>query len=343
MTKQNKIITVVVFTLLAIMLAASAFMMHGKPPKEGDMVACTMDALICPDGSGVGRSGPSCAFSACPSSGSLTGVYLSDEQGARLAVAAPLGIGSGTSYAVPLSTSSAPLDASLIGTMVTLEGHFTEGATFLATGVTESSDDNTLPAKPKTSTSVSIKIGETKFAGGMKITPNNITSDSRCPVDVECIWAGNITANVTLRSDTDKETVDLVSNATPHPFDSYQVSLTGATPDVRTNVRISRDGYTLTFLVESLGKTTPPATSIPPTTSVTPPKATGKCYVGGCSAQLCSDQPDMISNCMYSPQYACYKAATCERQPTGACGWTPTNELSMCLNQNTATTQAPVY
>ena len=230
MTKQNKIITVIVFTLLVIMLAASALMMHSNPPKEGDMVACTMDALVCPDGSAVGRSGPSCAFSACPSSGSLTGVYLSDEQGARLVVAAPEGIGSGTSYAVPLATSSVALDASLIGTTVTLEGNFTDGATFRATGVTENSDDNT-----------------------------------------------------------------------------------------------------------------PTAPSTPPTSNVTLPKAMGKCYVGGCSAQLCSDQPDMISNCMYSPEYACYKTATCERQTTGECGWTPTNELSMCLKQNAATTQAPAY
>lgn len=29
-------------------------------------VACTMDAKICPDGSAVGRVGPSCEFAACP-------------------------------------------------------------------------------------------------------------------------------------------------------------------------------------------------------------------------------------------------------------------------------------
>jgi hypothetical protein len=34
------------------------------PPEEG--IACTMDAKICPDGSGVGRSGPNCEFAPCP-------------------------------------------------------------------------------------------------------------------------------------------------------------------------------------------------------------------------------------------------------------------------------------
>jgi len=35
-----------------------------KPPKGG--YACTMEAKQCPDGSYVGRTGPSCEFTACP-------------------------------------------------------------------------------------------------------------------------------------------------------------------------------------------------------------------------------------------------------------------------------------
>lgn len=35
-------------------------------PGDGGAIACTMDAKICPDGSAVGRSGPSCEFAECP-------------------------------------------------------------------------------------------------------------------------------------------------------------------------------------------------------------------------------------------------------------------------------------
>lgn len=35
-------------------------------PNSGDEIACTADAKICPDGSSVGRSGPTCEFSPCP-------------------------------------------------------------------------------------------------------------------------------------------------------------------------------------------------------------------------------------------------------------------------------------
>jgi hypothetical protein len=35
------------------------------PPLVSE-VFCTMDAKICPDGSGVGRVGPNCEFAPCP-------------------------------------------------------------------------------------------------------------------------------------------------------------------------------------------------------------------------------------------------------------------------------------
>jgi hypothetical protein len=34
---------------------------------EGNAVMCTMEAMLCPDGSSVGRVGPKCEFAPCPS------------------------------------------------------------------------------------------------------------------------------------------------------------------------------------------------------------------------------------------------------------------------------------
>jgi len=55
-----------------------------------------------------------------------------------------------------------------------------------------------------------------------------------------------------------------------------------------------------------------------------------ECHPTGCSGQICSDQ-DVITTCEYRDEYACYETATCERQPEGNCGWTPTEELEQCL------------
>lgn len=63
------------------------------------------------------------------------------------------------------------------------------------------------------------------------------------------------------------------------------------------------------------------------------PKVT--CFVGGCSGEVCSDSPDVASNCIYKPEFACYKAATCEVQTSGECGWTKTATLSMCIENAT--------
>jgi hypothetical protein len=57
----------------------------------------------------------------------------------------------------------------------------------------------------------------------------------------------------------------------------------------------------------------------------------GECFVGGCSGQVCSDNPGVITTCEFRPEYACYQDATCERQATGQCGWTETAELQACL------------
>lgn len=56
------------------------------------------------------------------------------------------------------------------------------------------------------------------------------------------------------------------------------------------------------------------------------------CKVGGCSGQICSDE-DVMTTCEYSPAYACYKSAICERGKNGKCGWQETDELKSCLNE----------
>lgn len=40
-------------------------------PSDPGMVACTEDAMICPDGSAVGRVPPTCEFAACPTTGKV--------------------------------------------------------------------------------------------------------------------------------------------------------------------------------------------------------------------------------------------------------------------------------
>jgi hypothetical protein len=62
------------------------------------------------------------------------------------------------------------------------------------------------------------------------------------------------------------------------------------------------------------------------------PASAGDCVATGCNGTLCSDTPnDVVTTCEIKPEYACYRDAVCERQASGACGWTQTAELTACL------------
>lgn len=57
------IVSVVLFLLIIGGASAGYFLILNKQPQQ---TACTMEAKICPDGSSVGRTGPKCEFSPCP-------------------------------------------------------------------------------------------------------------------------------------------------------------------------------------------------------------------------------------------------------------------------------------
>ena len=61
-----------------------------------------------------------------------------------------------------------------------------------------------------------------------------------------------------------------------------------------------------------------------------PDSGVAACQRTGCSDQLCADHP-LGSTCEFLPEYGCYRDARCERQTNGACGWTPSESLTMCI------------
>jgi len=51
---------------LIIVVGIGGLIYRNAVERPNRPVACRMDALVCPDGTAVGRTGPSCTFSACP-------------------------------------------------------------------------------------------------------------------------------------------------------------------------------------------------------------------------------------------------------------------------------------
>lgn len=59
------------------------------------------------------------------------------------------------------------------------------------------------------------------------------------------------------------------------------------------------------------------------------------CVIGGCSGEICADagSEPTVSACIYKEAFACYKSARCEKQASGSCGWTRTDDLTSCLQK----------
>jgi len=239
--KNSFIITIFVFLAAGILYGASFLFREG----EDSRVVCTTEALACPDGSYVGRSGPACAFAACPIGGALEGVLEKQGESYRLLMAVPEGtsLQQEVSYSLPLIISDPVFADELLGTKVSVAGLFTDGNTFRVSAIEK------LAGEIDDSTSITLGIGASGFIHGVQITVNSVIQDSRCASDVQCIQAGSFTAEVILQSDTDKEVRTFTAGADAVRFDSYQIRLTKVAPVPVSTTPITLDEYRLTFEV----------------------------------------------------------------------------------------------
>ncbi len=176
-----------------------------------------------------------------------------------------------------------------------------------------------LPVPIVNKTEQILKLGQLGNFEKVSIKPISIEEDSRCPIDVQCIQAGTVRVKIEVSSNNSSDT-SIVKLGEEFTTKDVKIILTNVSPITNSKIKIEDNDYRLTFKV------------VDQDVSV-PGDVTGKCYIGGCSSQICSDKPDQVSTCEYREQYACYKTAVCERQSTGLCGWTQTEELRICLGR----------
>ncbi len=91
----------------------------------------------------------------------------------------------------------------------------------------------------------------------LKITFVSVLEDSRCPVGVNCIWAGN--AKIQLKISQAKgasKTFELNTYLQPQvfTFEGYEIKIVDLTPTPKVNVRINRNGYVATFFINKIEK-----------------------------------------------------------------------------------------
>ncbi len=248
--------------LLVVAVLAINTINRGSSPI---MQACTMEAMICPDGSAVGRTGPNCEFAACPNGtamferegqlvfndpmppvGSGTFVYRADD-------------GSNASRNLAMDTESMCVSGSAmiscLAMSVSLDVAFGGGKDVKVTGIDRGSDllvrrlelvnKGAQQAERET---VTARIGQTVEALDVSITPLELVDDSRCPQGVQCIWAGTVHLRAKLVSGmgTSEVTFEIGQSITT---EAEFVTLTGVSPSPKTGESISPSDYRFTLEV----------------------------------------------------------------------------------------------
>ncbi|MFA6430072.1 MAG: hypothetical protein WC229_03605 [Candidatus Paceibacterota bacterium] len=177
--------TKIVITAVIIIFALVGLSISSVINSPQNIIACTQEAKICPDGSSVGRIGPRCEFTECPKTVTQTNVISTTTQN--------------TNVVIP-------------------------------------------------NVSKNTKLNKKVIISGISITPIELISDSRCPVDVQCVWAGTVDIKVKIEFGTSvQESVISLGNSVK--FLNVGVELKNVLPQPYARVSIKPENYYFEFNV----------------------------------------------------------------------------------------------
>lgn len=109
-------------------------------------------------------------------------------------------------------------------------------------------------AAPTHTTGSPIALGErTELAPGIEVVPLAVIEDSRCPVTVDCMWAGRLVLAAQVHDGPNVIPVRLTLGS-PYPIADGQLILTAATPEKRETAIAPQD-YRFSFVFHKLRKT----------------------------------------------------------------------------------------
>lgn len=105
------------------------------------------------------------------------------------------------------------------------------------------------PLQTATSSVVRTTLGQKMTGLNVSITPKEIVSDSRCPLGVQCVWAGTVEVRTVLETKVShgEQTLTL---GKPAPFGDYLVTLTEVTPAPKAGEKIAGSSYRFVFEVK---------------------------------------------------------------------------------------------
>ena len=89
-------------------------------------------------------------------------------------------------------------------------------------------------------------LGQIAAGNGLKIRPIEVIEDSRCPAEVNCVWAGRLTVRARMNGPGWTQIRDFELGV-PHAVDQYRVTLIAAEPQKQAGAEIDPRAYRFTF------------------------------------------------------------------------------------------------
>lgn len=91
-----------------------------------------------------------------------------------------------------------------------------------------------------------VGIGDVARVGDLRIRPDKVAEDSRCPVNADCFWSGRIVLAVTIYHGT-VESRAKISSIEPSRFADGILKLVSVTPEPHTEKIIRESDYQFAF------------------------------------------------------------------------------------------------
>lgn len=89
-------------------------------------------------------------------------------------------------------------------------------------------------------------LGQTANVDSLLVTPAAVVEDSRCPADVQCVWAGRLVVRTEVRGGSWVKTLDLTLGAGQHVADG-EIILVSAVPEKNSTKPVNPGDYRFTY------------------------------------------------------------------------------------------------
>lgn len=111
------------------------------------------------------------------------------------------------------------------------------------------------PAQPDAEGRLTLAVGgQAEVALGLVLTLERVVADSRCPVDVTCVWAGEIRVAFALESpqgEAPRLEFELATTAPTAKGHGLQFELLGAAPEARSTRKLAPADYSIALRVRT--------------------------------------------------------------------------------------------